>query len=274
MFTSIIIPTRNAVHRLLYTLSSLNLQFAPFEEFEVIVVDNASTDGLKEQLENFNHHYPLRYYRTLKPTALPFLLNAGLRKAEGQMVILLHDSMIVPRDFVGTHQAAHAKGRGKVIVGGSIRRIYSVFYPDFSDTQQHECHDWLEQYPQIKRPHSASTVIPLLTDVQLASGLCTALGLERAHDRKREAVLKQYEHRLDAYRHIWSLFRSEHVSFERSVIQQVGLFRKAAQSLRQSERDMGRRLLKAGYHFECAEKLLLLQQEAPHHIEQPAEQHK
>ncbi|UIO43379.1 glycosyltransferase family 2 protein [Brevibacillus brevis] len=43
MLTSVIIPVRDAAHQLLYTLFSLNLQFADFEKYEVIVLDNGSS---------------------------------------------------------------------------------------------------------------------------------------------------------------------------------------------------------------------------------------
>lgn len=43
MLTSVIIPVGDAAHQLLYTLFSLNLQFADFVKYEVIVLDNGSS---------------------------------------------------------------------------------------------------------------------------------------------------------------------------------------------------------------------------------------
>ncbi|CAI8989139.1 Glyco_trans_2-like domain-containing protein [Brevibacillus sp. IT-7CA2] len=43
MLTSVIIPVRDGAHQLLYTLISLNLQFADFDKYEVIVLDNGSS---------------------------------------------------------------------------------------------------------------------------------------------------------------------------------------------------------------------------------------
>ncbi len=263
MFASIIIPTRNAVHRLLYTLSSLNLQYAPFDEFEVIVVDNASTDGGKEQIRTFASHYPLRYFRTASPVATSQVINAGIAKARGHVVILLNENMIVPRHFVGTHIQAHCRKERLVMVGGVTKRMYSVFYPTFNQRQQQECQDWLEQYPQIKRPHTSTEIVPLLTENQIASGLLPVIGLDRSIDAKREDVIKRYGMQLEKYRNLWSLFRSEHASVERTAFGKVGLFRKGALTLRQAERHMGRRLLQAGYRFEVADKIILMQQESP-----------
>ncbi|WP_167568929.1 glycosyltransferase family A protein [Brevibacillus migulae] len=263
LFASIIIPTHNAVHRLLYTLASLNLQYAPFEEFEVIVVDNASTDGLKERIRQFESNYPLRYYRTVTPVPVPQVINAGIAKAKGQIVILLNENMIVPRHFVGCHMQAHARKERLVVVGGETKRMYSVYYPSFNESQQQECQSWLEQYPQIKRPHTSSEIVPLLTENIIASGILPVIGLERPLDSKREAILHRYGHQLERYPHLWALFRTEHASIERKAFAQIGLFRKGRLTMRQVERDMGRRLLHAGYHFEVADKIILMQQEAP-----------
>lgn len=263
MFASIIIPTHNAVHRLLYTLASLNLQYAPFEEFEVIVVDNGSTDGLKERIRHFESNYPLRYYRTVTPVPAPQVLNAGIAKAKGHVVILLNENMIVPRHFVGCHMQAHGRKERLVVVGGITKRMYSVYYPSFSERQQQECQSWLEQYPQIKRPHTSSEIVPLLTDHLIASGILPVIGLERPLDAKREAILNRYGHQLEHYPYLWSLFRTEQASIERKAFAQIGMFRKGRLTLRQIERDMGRRLLHAGYHYEVADKIILMQQEAP-----------
>ncbi len=52
MLTSVIIPVGDAAHQLLYTLFSLNLQFADFVKYEVIVLDNgSSSDNFLIRLE-------------------------------------------------------------------------------------------------------------------------------------------------------------------------------------------------------------------------------
>jgi glycosyltransferase involved in cell wall biosynthesis len=263
MFASVVIPTRNAVHRLLYTLTSLNFQYTPFEEFEVIVVDNASTDGLREKIKAFAAHFPLQYCRVSNPVTARQVLNAGIVRARGDVLILLGENMIVPRHFVGTHLQAHARRRRLILTGGPTKRVYSVYYPTFSRRQHEECHKWLEQYPQIKRPHTTAEIVPLLTEQQIATDLLTAIGLPGEDEEKREEVLRRYGHRLDRYHHPWTLFRTDHVSMERSACMDVGMFHKGPSSLRQLESDMGRRLRKAGYSFEMVDKLILLEQVSP-----------
>jgi GT2 family glycosyltransferase len=263
MFASVVIPTRNAVHRLLYTLTSLNFQYTPFEEFEVIVVDNASTDGLREKIQSFQAHFPLKYVRASSPVAACQTLNAGIAKAKGDILIMLGENMIVPRHFVGTHIQIQSRSKRLVLVGGVTRRVYSVYYPSFSVRQHKECQTWLGQYPQIKRPHTMAEIVPLLTDQQIASDLLPAIGLVSKNDAEREEVLRRFGHRLETYQRPWSLFHTDHASLQRSALASVGMFRKGHDTLRQLERDMGRRLMKAGYPFEVADKLILMEQESP-----------
>jgi len=85
--TSIIIPNWNGAHHLPTCLDSLRRQSCP--SFEVIVVDNGSTDGSLELLE--------RNYPEVKVVALPknrgFAggVNAGIRETQGELVAVFNN---------------------------------------------------------------------------------------------------------------------------------------------------------------------------------------
>lgn len=261
MLVSVVIPTRNAADRLLYTLFSLNLQYAPFDQFEVIVLDNASSDGTVDRVAGFEAHYSMRCHRTRKRIPLHKLLNEGIAKAGGDLIVLLSGSMIVPREFIGTHRHAHSQVTKLVLTGLGVQRIYSVYDPRFSRYQQEECHAWLEHYPQIKRPHSHLEIIPLLEEKQVGSGLPFQIGLPCKDADKRFAIYRKYGSKLTGYRSPWTLFHTEHVSFLRAAIHRMEGFRALPQ--REMELDMAKRLLKAGYQLQLADKLTLLRQEKP-----------
>jgi hypothetical protein len=261
MFTSIIIPTRNAVDRLQYTLYSLNLQYTSFDEFEVIVLDNASADGTAERLNRFSAHYPLSCHRTRRRLAHCQLLNEGITYAKGDVIILLGSDWIVPREFVGVHRQAHDQDDPSVLLGGNIRRIYSVYYPKFSHAQHVECQAWLEHYPQIKRPHTFSEVVPLLEEWQMHSGLPFLVALPGLDEEKWLARRSTYGARLERSPSPSAQFVTEHVSFPRSAVRITGGF--PALPRREMEQAMGKRLLTTGYRFLCADKLTLLRQEHP-----------
>ncbi|WP_035299060.1 glycosyltransferase family 2 protein [Brevibacillus thermoruber] len=261
MFTSVVIPTRNAADRLLYTLFSLNLQYTPFDQFEVIVLDNASQDDTSDKVTAFPAHYSLHCQRFRRRLAMHRLLNAGISRAKGEIIVFLSGSMIVPREFVGTHQHVHAQEAKQVLMGLGERRIYSVYDPRFSPAQMEECSAWLEHYPQIKRPHSSACVVPLLEEKQIASGLPFHIGLPCPEADRRQAICDKFGTRLEGFRRPWVLFGTEHVSIPRAALIKAGGFKELPR--RETERDMAKRLWKAGCQFRFAEKLTLLRQERP-----------
>ncbi|WNC15739.1 glycosyltransferase family A protein [Brevibacillus brevis] len=259
MLASVVIPVRDAADQLLYTLFSLNLQLASFEDFEVIVLDNASSDGIGERLERFSAHYPLQVIRFRKRVPFHRLLGTGLAQAGGELIVLLSCNMIVPREFIGVHQQAHEHTKDLVLLGLGTRRIYSVYDPAFSPIQQLECREWLEQYPHIKRPHTHHQTVPLLEEGQIVSGLPFRIGMPCPEAEKRMAIRQKYGPRLEGHRAPWTLFTTQHVSLPRDTLVGIGGWRQLPRL--EMERDMGKRLWRKGCRFQFADKLTLIKQE-------------
>ncbi|GAA4727008.1 glycosyltransferase family A protein [Brevibacillus fulvus] len=252
MFASVVIPTRNAVDRLLYTLLSLNLQYVPFDQFEVIVVDNASTDGLDKRIQSFQANYPLRYIR-LKTRVLPYqVLNTGIRNAHGEVVIFLGANMIVPRHFVGTHLQLHSRTDRLVLVSANWKRVYSVWYPAYSHCQKQECQRWLANYPQIKRPYTKQKTVKLLEEWHIANGLLFDIALPAPRPNP-----------VPAAELAWSAFGTQHLSMPRSAFGRVGLFHGPSRLRSLTDREMARRLRRAGFQCRINDKVTLLCQERP-----------
>lgn len=234
MRTSVIIPVRDAAHQLLYTLFSLNLQFADFEKYEVIVLDNGSTDGLAEKLAGFTAHYSLQVVRFRRRVSLARLFNKGI-------------------------QQAHERVQNMILLGLCTRRIYSVYEPPFSASQHIECQKWLEQNPHIKRPHTLVKTIPLLEENQIANGQFAPISLPCPVAQKRMSIREKYGAKLERYRSPWTMFSTQHVSLLREDARRAGAFRELPRI--EMERDFAKRLLKIGCSFQFDEKLTLLKQE-------------
>lgn len=84
---SVVIPVRNEAESVVGLLLDLPRQDHPLDE--VIVVDNASTDGTGEALETFRRQtpsFPLKVIRCER-VGQPAALNAGIREARGDVIV-------------------------------------------------------------------------------------------------------------------------------------------------------------------------------------------
>jgi teichuronic acid biosynthesis glycosyltransferase TuaG len=92
---SVIIPVYNAEAYIQRTLESVFAQ--SFRDFEVIVVDDGSTDRTADRVQTFSHHPGLRY--VYQDNAGPAAArNTGLMLAEGQFIAFLDsDDLWLPR---------------------------------------------------------------------------------------------------------------------------------------------------------------------------------
>ncbi len=84
---SVVIVTRNRPEQLRESLESLGT------EHQLIVVDNGTDGGLGELEEMFPN---VRWIRLPKNFGLTKALNLGLRSAEGEFVLFLHDDTRIP----------------------------------------------------------------------------------------------------------------------------------------------------------------------------------
>ncbi|MGQ9495347.1 MAG: glycosyltransferase [Thermoanaerobaculaceae bacterium] len=116
---SLIIPTFNRWETLHLTLQALQNQRV--QPYEVVVVDDGSTDGTWEKLQNWRREnrtpweLVLVHQENRGPAAAR---NHGLRHARGNLVVFIGDDTIPEPDFLQFHLQAHAELRGPCAVVG------------------------------------------------------------------------------------------------------------------------------------------------------------
>jgi len=116
---SVVIPAYNSGKLLPHCLGALFNQTAPPGSYEIIVVDDGSTDQTPEIIADLQQQAPgeLRYIR-LERSGRAKARNTGALAAKAPLVIYLDSDMIVRREFVASHLAAHT--RPGLIVNGSV----------------------------------------------------------------------------------------------------------------------------------------------------------
>jgi glycosyltransferase involved in cell wall biosynthesis len=115
---TVIVSTRNRAGYLGACLASLAEQryAAPFE---VVVVDNASTDDTPDVIERWVETDPR--FRSVREerVGLSFGKNAGIEAARGSILLFTDDDVIVDQDWIGSYHALFAE-REDLIIGGPI----------------------------------------------------------------------------------------------------------------------------------------------------------
>jgi len=90
---SVIIPTRNRADLLNIALKSIAIQTFPADEFEVIVVDNGSTDSTKQIVETFYTNVKnIRYFYDETP-GLHVGRHRGLKEAQSEILVYADDDI-------------------------------------------------------------------------------------------------------------------------------------------------------------------------------------
>jgi GT2 family glycosyltransferase len=115
---SVVVPTRNRKEKLLTCLDSLARQSILPQEFEVIVVDDGSSDGTAEALAARHFPFALRYCRQ-EGAGPGTARNLGLEHAVGELVLFIGDDIFADERLLEEHLLAHAAGSapGTAILG-------------------------------------------------------------------------------------------------------------------------------------------------------------
>jgi len=117
--TSVIIPNYNRTDALLKTLSGLAAQTVPADQFEVILVDDGSTDDIPSAIRSLSLPFASRLLRQENqgPGAAR---NRGAELATGDLLIFLDADMIPASELIQHYRAAFAAHPDAILIGRQL----------------------------------------------------------------------------------------------------------------------------------------------------------
>ena len=141
MFASVILCTYNRARLLERALRSLACQTAASEQFEIVVVDDGSTDGTAEVCSRAARDLSnLKYVAMGKNLGLAAAGNRGIRSARGELLLFTDDDCIAQAHWVSSLAASLAQ---HPIAVGAIESPVSNYVK--------LCHNISQFHPFMKR---------------------------------------------------------------------------------------------------------------------------
>jgi glycosyltransferase involved in cell wall biosynthesis len=117
MKLSVVMPCHNRLNALNLTLDSLTNQTFPAEDFEVIVVDQASTDGSRQLVLGYKTPFTLRLLEQDQKYGISVARNAGIAAAHSNLILILDADLIADPHLLESHYTFHLKNPDALLCG-------------------------------------------------------------------------------------------------------------------------------------------------------------
>lgn len=128
---TVIIPTYNRADILSQCLEALSEQTMPKEDFQIIVVDDGSTDNTKEIAKSWELKFPHFKYVHQENQGQGNARNNALKHALGKIVLFIGDDMIPEDSTLQEHMLTHKKHPElRVAVLGLV-----LWHPEIEETE-------------------------------------------------------------------------------------------------------------------------------------------
>ncbi|MCJ8274104.1 MAG: glycosyltransferase [Psychrosphaera sp.] len=231
---SLIIPTYNSMAQLRTTLDALLWQTLAKNRYEIIVVDDGSSDDTQKLVEQYQSQLDIGYfYLEDLGFRLAAARNVGIKAAKYPLTLIFDCGMLASPTLLQQHIAALAKQPKQVIVGLS----YGV--EEFSMDNAKALAEVLNQHNIGGDDHNSNNFSELFSTLKTQSrfydcryGACDAVGFD-----------------LDLSAAPWVICWGGHFSCETAVLRQLGGFDEWFNSWGGEDVDLAIRLSQFGCRF-------------------------
>lgn len=128
MFVTVIICTRNRASQLCNVLDSFVAMDKPSEDWEMLLVDNGSSDNTQEVINSYKDKLPIRSVIEETP-GLSNARNTGVKNATGEYICWTDDDVKVDTKWLVGYVEAFKKHPDAVVFGGVIEPVAETEFP-------------------------------------------------------------------------------------------------------------------------------------------------
>ncbi len=127
---SVIVPSHNGADTLPACLEALARVRRPSEGIEIILVDNASTDGTAGLMRAFAIQEGASFLSEPRQ-GKSYALNAAIERAAGEMLVFLDDDVIADGQLIDAYARAGAQFPEAKILAGQVRPAWQATPPEW-----------------------------------------------------------------------------------------------------------------------------------------------
>ncbi|WP_053717262.1 glycosyltransferase family 2 protein [Saccharothrix sp. NRRL B-16348] len=221
---TVIVPTYNRRRLLELTLDSLAKQDLPRDRFEVLVVDDGSSDGTADAVRGFEDRLDLRYfYQPDEGYRVAKARNVGIRHAGGDICVFVDSGVLLHSGSLSAHVAAHDAAAEPLALNGYVY----CFNLDNEDAQ----------------------LIRKVVDVEDVDGSIATMARTQAWPDVREPFYAKYS---DDFGHLpapWLMYWTCHASARTEQVRAIGLYDEEFRQWGGEDLDLAYRLHRDGARF-------------------------
>ncbi|WML35845.1 glycosyltransferase family 2 protein [Clostridium sp. OS1-26] len=255
---SVIMPTYNRKDLIELSLYSFNNQEYPVNKFEVIVIDDGSSDGTYNMIKSLKVNYKLKLLRNEKNYGAAFCRNKGIKIANGDIIIFSDSDCIVPPNFISGHLKYHETSSNIVVCALiSWKKVFSIYYSKFDSIQKSEFEYARRNIPKFNNRlididfnYKNNFKILFKDDIKYINKFSYIPDWSEGFLGK---TIKTFGITLEKFQYPWVFFGTGNVSIRKRHIIDAGGFDTTL--LREEDWDLGYRLYKKGIKFICALEL-------------------
>ncbi|WP_255219770.1 glycosyltransferase family 2 protein [Priestia aryabhattai] len=253
---SIVMPTYNKYHQTSLSLYGLSKQTFSHAEYEVILVDDASSDNTSDILKEVDVPFKFKYIQMKQNKGRSSVRNIGINHAEGDLLIFLDGEMLAPAAFIENHYKHHVHESNLVVTGAMhYEGVYTFIMPDYNEDQvahlkqlvnnDAEYRRLYENYEQTQQ--HLNVPCPLITKEDIDTNRFQRLSFPNRYFLN--SGLKHFGERLEGFTLPYIAFLSGNVSVRKANLKKSGLFDETFVGYGAEDWELGYRLYKNGVQF-------------------------